>query len=332
MYARRVLWSHDDLVVAWSACPKESQRYGPDKPVVREVANLLGRSPSAVSRIFGNLWAARAKLQGARETGLSHFGAEIEAVVREYDGRGPDLLSDAERIRALRFPYALAPRLEARVPAALVPWLSSLADLRTEFETFTRSRALTYLRPGSTWFGIVLPAEASLLHSEDTIAAIQKIESGLSESPRFDSGVDAVLRSRLWELLGRGSVSGAVAFTVRRYLADFHLAELDEPDRTKLAAYLSKVEGVRRIRGGARIEEGEGDEEPEPPLDHVRRVIGAALGLDASGLCPDCSRTLWSIVSAEPARRGGDRSKPREKRPRGRRVESGYIVEEKDWA
>jgi hypothetical protein len=88
-------WTEEELTIAWAVCPRPGQGYNKDQPEVRDVASLIGRTPSAVSRKFGNLHSA-----WRPGTGLEHGSKLDKVVVDRYRGsEDTDLIRDASRLR-----------------------------------------------------------------------------------------------------------------------------------------------------------------------------------------------------------------------------------------
>ena len=131
-------WADDELLVAWEACPKDFQRYGSRDPKVVEVAELLGRSPAAVSRIFGNFWW----VYSGHSLGLPHASHSVERVVTEYGNDPTALAKQSFEARAGRVKRSVWPRVlvKSDEPAGAIPFwqIASLAadnkvDLRNVY-------------------------------------------------------------------------------------------------------------------------------------------------------------------------------------------------------
>lgn len=90
-----VPWTEEELTVVWAAAPKKDQNYNQAHPIVREVADLIGRSPSAVDRKIANLWAVWRPGRG-----LAHFSKLDERIVERYRHDLTRLEHDASNIRA----------------------------------------------------------------------------------------------------------------------------------------------------------------------------------------------------------------------------------------
>lgn len=105
-----VPWSEKELIVVWAVTPKDRQAYNQKHPAVREVADLIGRSPSAVDRKMANFWAV---WQPGR--GMAHISRLDEQVVERYRNHLDRLDGDANTIRAEL--YERRPTVRAEAPA-----------------------------------------------------------------------------------------------------------------------------------------------------------------------------------------------------------------------
>ncbi len=106
-----VPWTAEELIVVWSAAPKDNQNYNQKNPAVREVADLIGRSPSAVDRKMANLWAVWRPGRG-----MAHFSKLDEKIVERYRHQLDQLAREADSIRQSLFDRRPTARAEALGP------------------------------------------------------------------------------------------------------------------------------------------------------------------------------------------------------------------------
>jgi hypothetical protein len=294
-FVRTPDWTYEEVMLAWSACPKDSQRYGPSDPLVRELADLLGRSPSAVSRKFGNLWAARTE----GKSGLRHFGATCLKVVSDFEGREERLRQEASAVRARLFERAPSPRLEVQVSDADRTRFQDLILDFTQADKLRRFQILTYVRSGSVRCGVLLQLSSCLSTFDQASALASTVDTFVSTGLEQIDPARPPLRSTLWELFKRHDLEETLAFTIRRYLPAIHLGELDRPSQLNLARFVANLEGIRpQPEGSQRSKASDRKTATGQSASRKRRALSKALGCDFSRLCSDCIDDLDELVGS----------------------------------
>jgi hypothetical protein len=246
---REPVWTFEECVVAWAACPKSKQSYGPAHPIVIEVADLLGRTPAAVSLKFANLWATHTK----GERGFSHTSHNAKAVVSEYRGQYERLHDDAERLRTELFEVGPTIRAERTLPADTAPSIGPLIVERLLFRhgwsasyveflpparvaALLRTEPLRFRRAGSGIEGLLFPFSWVLQHPVETLdiagGAYQLLGKRIRESVAFRYARERKLDSVLTHEL-----------SVR--IPDLDVTALVPADRKTLAARLVELKVTR---------------------------------------------------------------------------------------
>jgi len=245
VYSRRNPWTREELIIAYDACPKRNQAYGPTSPLVREVADLVGRTPSAVSLIFGNLWAART--DGSH--GLVHASKLISEVVEEYGHDFQKLRHDALQLRGRRIPRALTPRLEVYSQSDYSPLADSEVQAAARESGLTEDQFFVTTRSGSTVVDVGILLESLLTATTGWLAitsTIELVRRLLHRHPPSDHSGFTVTRSRTWAQIEGGQTRQVEREVLQFYLPGFPTGRLDSADRTRLAGYLALMRGVQR--------------------------------------------------------------------------------------
>ncbi len=85
-------------------------------PDVIKVAQLLGRTPSAVARKLGNFGAFDPTLAAKGISGLKHVGKADQAIWNEFYGNWAGLIKESQRIRAALQPFFPEPEIAVPIP------------------------------------------------------------------------------------------------------------------------------------------------------------------------------------------------------------------------
>ncbi len=206
-------WSEKDLVVAWDACPKDSQRYNQRDPRVLDLAQLLGRSPSSIDRIFANFWWT---WSGGTQ-GLENSGTLEQEVVNQYSDDLDRLARDATKIRRERVESCLWPRVMLVLPQgqAGIP-LSKLAPLLRGLPLAPRQLYVNF-RKGSlvediTLFFIANPEAFAVIRR-----AVERITDAVVEALRNSREDHLVIRSAGLKFLIKGDLKGYETVAVEQF-------------------------------------------------------------------------------------------------------------------
>jgi hypothetical protein len=295
-FARRANWSREEWILAYDACPKVRQTYGPDAPIVRELADLIGRTPAAVSLAFGNLWAAQSR--GRR--GLVHVSHLAQEVVEEFRDQPAKLRDTAKQLRQVRIPSSLTPRLEVStniaesvLPEEVVHRAAADSGLPSDFYFVTTRTGSTIVEVGVLLQALLNGTNGWPLIT-NTIQVIREYLRG--QSARYP-GPFVELRSRTWRETEAGRTTEVEEQVIRAYLPDLSTAGLSTSDKTLLVGFLAFLRGLRR--------------EDLPPTDlglaHVVRTRGRPLsrstlqkilGIDLTNASGASLKRLSDLVKA----------------------------------
>jgi len=245
-YARGEPWSEDEWTVAWDACPKDSQRYGPSDRNVREVALLLNRTPSAVSHSFGNLWSAWTH----GRVGLGNYSHECEVVVNRYRNRMGRLHTDALRLRRDLTQSSLAPRIEIHEEGSGRGLLDPSDAWGISSETgVSRTAFVIYSRRGSIIDGLVtnLPYLFWVFGPALGERFVRYVETHLGVRQDSSKPTPEIQRSQSWVAAANGRWDLVESQIITHYLPSADPDRLSAQNRTRLAGFLSELLGVRVI-------------------------------------------------------------------------------------
>lgn len=224
-----VPWTIQELTVVWAAAPKDLQRYNQAKPVVREVADLIGRSPSAVDRKMANLWSVWRPGHG-----LPHAGHLDGVVVERYRHDLGRLARDASEIRGEVAGTRPTVRAETEGPDD--------SDARTDLLHELRARARepngeefgihVYERAGSWYIGFFAEAY-QVLTNPDKVTAYAVIASGVYT--RLRPSIDRMIE----RIRDRGRFAREV---VKRVLPDLEQMHFSVATLEQIARQLARYE------------------------------------------------------------------------------------------
>lgn len=104
------LWSREESILAFDLyCRIPFQRTKANTPSVKNLANLLGRSPAPVARKLGNFGAFDPELQRMDISGLTHTSKLDREIWEEFHADWNGLVWEAARIRERLGPTRLTP-------------------------------------------------------------------------------------------------------------------------------------------------------------------------------------------------------------------------------
>ncbi|HEV2520002.1 MAG TPA: hypothetical protein VGX00_05205 [Thermoplasmata archaeon] len=274
-----------EIILALAACPNESQGYNANDDWVIELADLIGRSPSAVSFHLANIWALKNPGHG-----LANVGKKTSEVFEKYRGRDELLAHEAAQIRESLFAGLPSPRVELATSSGEADRLD-----KELFERFPEARLkpgsiIIYRYSGTDHVGVLYPLFFALLHPEETAELLRRVAQVLGDAARWNRSAEDALDGRTVEIAEREIVTRAPSL---------HYSELSSKDRVKLALRMRGWRTLKRWKPStARLELFISTEETAE-----RQRVGKALGIDASRLCRRCLMMLSDALQSE-RRRG----------------------------
>jgi len=294
-YSRRNNWTREEWILAYDACPKVNQSYGPDAPFVRELADLIGRTPAAVSRAFGNLWAAQTR----GKHGLKNYSRLAGEVVEEYRNDPTRLRRDALRLRRDRFPQLVTPRLEvvsrdggSPLPEDAVHSAARDAGLSSDLYFVTT-------RAGSVTVDVGILLEGLLIGTTGWLAisnTIQIIQNYLRKRRTQRSSPVLEISNRTWKDVDAGRTKQVEERVIKLYLGDSPSRQLSSDDTTRLVGFLAFLRGTRREKISAASDEVRLGRTVGRPFS--RGALQRILTIDLSGASTDVLKQLSDLVKA----------------------------------
>lgn len=293
-YSRRNNWTREEWVLAYDVCPKISQNYGPESAFVRELADLIGRTPAAISRAFGNLWAA----QTGGKHGLKNYSHLAGEVVEEYRDDPDKLKADALHLRLERLPQLVTPRLElisrneSALPEDAVHSAAKDAGLSPELYFVTT-------RPGSVVIDVGILLEGLLVGTTGWLAitnTVQLIRDFLRKRRGDDSAPVLEFRNRTWKEVEAGRTKKIEEKVLRVYLGRSPTRQLSPNDRSRLVGFLAFLRGTRReqiLESPHGLKEGAGRTVGRP---FSRQALERILKIDLSEVSVDLLKQLSDLV------------------------------------
>jgi hypothetical protein len=270
-------WTIPELTVVWAVTPKRNQSYNVRLREVRELATLLDRSPSAVSRKMGNLWAV-----WKPGSGMSHVSRADRIVVNRYLGKERQLVEDANRIRAEMNDRTLSPRAEGESPEssggrAVVAGV--LMGRATE-EGAPEHAVVFYDREGSEIIGFFVEGWGVI----QWLGAGAFITVALKLYPWLRA--NAALRKAQ-----RGDREEWAKDEIKTALPDLHQKYFSAPERLSLAIAVSRAhfEPLRFTRKLSQMFRG-------VDLDAAKKRIRGTLHVRTDELCPKCTIMLFALT------------------------------------
>lgn len=93
-------WSREELILAFELyCRTPFQKTKANNPEVRQLAELLGRTPASVARKLGNFGAFDPELHKVEITGLTHTGKLDREIWEEFHRNWNGLVWEADRLK-----------------------------------------------------------------------------------------------------------------------------------------------------------------------------------------------------------------------------------------
>ena len=99
--ARNINWTEEQIIVVlYEYCRKPFGQFSATKKFVKDLGDLIGRSPAAIVRKVGNLASFDPKMRSRGVAGLAHSGKLDSEIWNRYYGHWDKLAFDAEVILA----------------------------------------------------------------------------------------------------------------------------------------------------------------------------------------------------------------------------------------
>jgi hypothetical protein len=277
---RRDEWSDDEIILAIASCPREKQSYSPRHRNVIELADLIGRTPGAVSLHFANI--SHLIFGGAH--GKTHVGERTRELFEEYRGREAELQARASEIRKRLMAQDFTPRVEKQVSRDATQQLTLDAFAAAKEIGLPQGTVETYEREGSWFFGVLMklgPVVAS--HPEQA----SRFANWLLEKLGRDASVSVG-----FTLAGAGKWRDLVDGVLSVEAPELHEPELSPKDRLTLAIRIQNSGYLRRWK---------------PTKGHLQLLstmdrsaekarVGRYLHIDAGHLCDMCLLMLKDFV------------------------------------
>lgn len=272
------LWTEEEITLLLAACPADSQNYRASSPWVIEIADLLGRTPAAISFHLGNIFALKRAGHG-----LENVGGLTERVYEKYRGKEDQLQREASRLRKEYFPKIISPRLEKRTDEdegrrLKEELLRKFPEARLPADTY-----VVYEYRGSLWLGVLVTLQTALLYPTETAALFRLARAILGPPNKETPAVEEVLDGRTVELAER---------QIHSLAPRFHTSDLDPADRVTLALRLQGLKSLKRWKPNAsRLELYVGAEE-----EAERERIRTYFRIDPTRLCRTCLMMLLDVL------------------------------------
>jgi hypothetical protein len=282
-------WDEEELLVVLRSLPRALrggvQDYSPRHEFVIELADLLNRTPGAISLRLANF----VFLKLGPGHGKSHVGASTRAVYDEYAGREKLVERRAEEARRAFAGRSLTPRVEVQVRT-----LSDVDDqaktLRTELSRLQADPAefLIYDRPGTDYVGL-LTALAWTINNPDLVKSwlTTALELWKRLNPSKNVGAEDALGPRPDDLARK---------VLLRDVPGIHTEELGDQDVRKLASRILDLGPL----GPWRLSRKRIDRMRREAVE-IKSRVGRFFGIDPGRLCSFCAMKL--LILAERAER-----------------------------
>ena len=93
-------WSREELILAFELyCRIPFRKTKGTNPQVRDLANLIGRTPASVARKLGNFGACDPELAKRQITGLSHTSHADREIWEDFHRNWPALVTESHKLR-----------------------------------------------------------------------------------------------------------------------------------------------------------------------------------------------------------------------------------------
>ncbi len=272
------LWTEEEITVLLASCPPDTQNYRAGDPWVVELADLLGRTPAAISFHLGNIFTLK---EAGR--GLEHVGGLTARVFEKYKGREDALQEEAARLRRDYFTRVVSPRLEKRLDDMEAKRLEEELRRRFPEARLPPDTYIVYEYRGSVWLGVLVTIQTALLYPKEAAELFRLAIDVLGGVDKRTPAVREVLDGRTVELAER---------QIHALAPRFHTSDLSPTDRVTLALRLHGLKSLKRWRPRAtRLDLYVGAE-----ADAEKARIKIYFRIDPSGLCRKCLMMLVDVL------------------------------------
>ncbi len=277
-WAPEDLWTEEEIIVLLASCPPDTQNYRADAPWVIELADLLSRTPAAISFHLGNIFTLK---QAGR--GLVHVGGLTAQVFEKYRGREDTLQEEAARLRRDYFRRVVSPRLEKHLDDAEARRLEEELRRRFPEARLPPDPYIVYDYRGSIWLGVLVTIQTALLYPKEAAELFRLAIEILGAIDKRTPAVEEVLDGRTVELAER---------QIHALAPRFHTSDLVPADRVTLALRLHGLKSLKRWRPrAARLDLYVGAEE-----DAEKARVKTYFRINPSGLCRTCLMMLVDVL------------------------------------
>jgi hypothetical protein len=272
-------WTLDEATILYAASPPPDQQdYDKDRPWVRDLADLLSRTPSSISMHLGNFAHAADSSRG-----LKNAGAVFTQVVDRYKNDHAGLIAEAKRLRRKYFESDTSPRVEIELTDADDARLKEELVRRFPEARLPPGSIIVYQYDGSLCRGVLVLLETAILYPQETADLFRIAIAVLGASVRRNQAANSALDGRTLELAEREIASLAPKL-------DYN--ELDPKDRVSMALLLPKLKSLRHWRPQAkRLELFDGAE-----LITGRARVSSHFKINAGRLCSKCVQMLLEAL------------------------------------
>ena len=277
-------WDQEELLVVLRSLPRALrggvQDYSPRHEFVIELADLLNRTPGAISLRLANF----VFLKLGPGHGKSHVGASTRAVYDEYAGRDQLIERRAEEARRGFAARSLTPRVEIQV-RTIPEGVDQIRTLRYELSRLQADPAefLVYDRQGTDYVGLLTGLGLTIRNPELVKNWLSvALELWRRLDPYKNVGAEDALESRPDDLARK---------VLLRDVPGIHTEELGDQDARKLASRILDIGPLgpwrlsRRRIDRMRHEAGE-----------IKSRVGRFFGIDPGRLCSFCAMKLLTLV------------------------------------
>ena len=273
-------WTENEIILAIAACPRDKQSYSPRHPEVIELADLLGRTPGAVSHHFANI----SHLIHGGDHGETHVGKLTRVVFERFQGKEDELHRRAAEIRGSLMVRDSTPRVERESPQERSEQLTLEVFEGAASHGLPEDSIRVYEREGSFHWGAILEVGRVILKYP-----VQAAEFLRWLSKKLGDGLE---KSLGFELASRGKWEELAVGLLAQNAPGLHLDEFDGRDRITLAlgplvsGRFKNWKPLRRhfdlLRGMNRAAE--------------RGRVASYLNIRANHLCDNCLLMLRDLV------------------------------------
>jgi hypothetical protein len=271
-------WGWDEAVLVLAATLEDPSRRSLGWNRLNELADLIGRSPAAISLKVGGYRT----LEGGESARTRRVSSVQRAVVREFAGRPDGLQREGARIRARRLESLPTPRVE-RGGRESGPWPSSAIVAGIARETgYPGNGCFPFSYGHGDGEGWALSPTTSLSHFPEATRFVRGLAEAAAKGIRTSAGFRRVQAGHP-ESFRRGLLSWK--------LPTLHLRELSSPDLARLAP-----PAMRREVHSVFVTLEDGTSVGAASLAAAREAIHDVLGLATHRLCPSCVICLGYVA------------------------------------